>query len=102
MAQQSARRGWKNQANSERFERAYVIWIRSANSHTGQQPKLRKQAGQMAASDHAHVVKMTLAFRQGVQPPYPDEVQSLLEQPFYSPMAGGRDIGASHLGSSIR
>src|SRR4051812_44304735 len=32
MAQQSARRGWKNQANSERFERAYVIWIRPANS----------------------------------------------------------------------
>jgi hypothetical protein len=37
MAQQSARRGWKNQANSECFKRANVMWIQSANSHTGLQ-----------------------------------------------------------------
>lgn len=35
MAQQSARRGRKNQAYSSCPERAFMIWLRSANSHTG-------------------------------------------------------------------
>jgi len=35
MAQQSARRGWDNQAVPPCFKHAHVIWTRSANSHTG-------------------------------------------------------------------
>src|SRR6266481_3666459 len=37
MAQQSARRGWKNQMYSSCLEHAFMIWFRSANSHTGPQ-----------------------------------------------------------------
>jgi len=36
-AQQSARRGWKNQMYSSCLEHAFMIWFRSANSHTGPQ-----------------------------------------------------------------
>ena len=35
------------------LEHVCLIWIRSANSHTGQQPRLHQQAGQMAASDRS-------------------------------------------------
>jgi hypothetical protein len=35
MAQQSVRRGWDNQGFPQCFEHAWVIWTRSANSHTG-------------------------------------------------------------------
>ena len=35
MAQQSARRDWDNQVIPQCFEHAHVIWIQSANSHTG-------------------------------------------------------------------
>ena len=37
MAQQSARRDWKNQNLLLCLEHVCLIWIRSANSHTGQQ-----------------------------------------------------------------
>jgi hypothetical protein len=37
MAQQSGRRGRKNQMNSSCLEHAFMIWFRSANSHTGPQ-----------------------------------------------------------------
>src|SRR5437763_16346607 len=37
MAQQSARRGRKNQMYSSCLEHAFMIWFRSANSHTGPQ-----------------------------------------------------------------
>src|SRR3954470_11193791 len=37
MAQQSARRGRKNQMFSSCLEHAFMIWFRSANSHTGPQ-----------------------------------------------------------------
>ena len=37
MAQQSARRGRKNQMDSSCLEHALMIWLRSANSHTGPQ-----------------------------------------------------------------
>ena len=37
MAQQSARRGRKNQQVSVHFECGNLIWFRSANSHTGPQ-----------------------------------------------------------------
>src|ERR1700742_2455971 len=37
MAQQSARRGRKNQMYSSCPEHAFMIWFRSANSHTGPQ-----------------------------------------------------------------
>jgi hypothetical protein len=37
MAQQSARRGRKNQTESVCFEHVNLMWFRSANSHTGQQ-----------------------------------------------------------------
>src|SRR6476620_6950983 len=37
MAQQSARRGRKNQVYSSCPEHAFMIWFRSANSHTGPQ-----------------------------------------------------------------
>ena len=35
--QQSARRGRKNQVYSSCLEHAFMIWFRSANSHTGPQ-----------------------------------------------------------------
>src|SRR5262249_43957355 len=37
MAQQSARRGRKNQTYSSCLEHAFMIWFRSANSHRGPQ-----------------------------------------------------------------
>src|ERR1700745_351311 len=37
MAQQSARRGRKNQMYSSCLEHAFMSWFRSANSHTGPQ-----------------------------------------------------------------
>src|SRR4051794_14387714 len=37
MAQQSARRGRKNQMYSSCLEHAFMIWFRSANSHMGPQ-----------------------------------------------------------------
>src|SRR6201999_1332422 len=37
MAQQSVRRGRKNQMYSSCLEHAFMIWFRSANSHTGPQ-----------------------------------------------------------------
>ena len=37
MAQQSARRGRKNQVYSSCLEHAFMIWFRSENSHTGPQ-----------------------------------------------------------------
>ena len=37
MAQQSARRGRKNQMYSSCLQHAFMIWFRSANSHTGPQ-----------------------------------------------------------------
>src|ERR1700687_2593601 len=37
MAQQSARRVRKNQMNPSCLEHAFMIWFRSANSHTGPQ-----------------------------------------------------------------
>src|ERR1700685_784379 len=37
MAQQSARRGRTNQMNPSCLEHAFMIWFRSANSHTGPQ-----------------------------------------------------------------
>ena len=37
MAQQLARRGRKNQMYSSCLEHAFMIWFRSANSHTGPQ-----------------------------------------------------------------
>ena len=40
MAQRSARRGRKNQMYSSCLEHAFMIWFRSANSHTG--PQLRR------------------------------------------------------------
>src|SRR5262245_6231018 len=40
MAQQSARRGRKNQVYSSCLEHAFMIWFRSANSYTG--PQLRR------------------------------------------------------------
>ena len=52
MAQQSARRGRKNQMYSSRLQYAFMIWFRSANSHTGPQPIAASEAGQMAASDY--------------------------------------------------
>ena len=44
---QSVRWDRKNQDLLSCLEHVCLIWIRSANSHTGQQPELRKQAGQM-------------------------------------------------------
>ena len=63
MAQQSVRRDRKNQYLLSCLEHVCLIWIRSANSHTGQQRKLRKQAGQMAASDQRQYSKSPLAIR---------------------------------------
>jgi len=52
MAQQSMRRGRKNQSKSTCSQHASLIWIRSSNSHTG--PRLlygRTEAGQMTGLD---------------------------------------------------
>lgn len=66
MAQQSVRRGLKNQYLLSCFEHVCLIWIRSANSHAGQQPELRKLAGQMAASDQPLILKITACLPWGV------------------------------------
>ena len=55
MAQQSARRGRKNQMYSSCLEHAFMIWFRSANSHTGPQLIAASEAGQMAASDYVPI-----------------------------------------------
>src|SRR5215216_7101642 len=55
MAQQSARQGRKNQMYSSCLEHAFMIWFRSANSHTGRSSIAASEAGQMAASDYAPV-----------------------------------------------
>ena len=53
MAQQSVRRDRKNQDLLSCLEHACLIWIRSANSHTGpQHMALLIEAGQMTASDY--------------------------------------------------
>ena len=66
MAQQSARRGWKNQCFPPCQEHALVMWIRSANSHTGQQLNAALQAGQIAASDYVAELPKTACNRRGV------------------------------------
>lgn len=48
------------------LEHVCLIWIRSANSHTGQRRELRKQAGQMAASDHVQILEIAACFPRGV------------------------------------
>lgn len=56
MAQQSARRGRKNQVYSSCLEHAFMIWFRPANSHTG--PSFiaaPSEAGQMAASHYVPI-----------------------------------------------
>jgi hypothetical protein len=55
MAQQSARRGRKNQMYSSCLEHAFMIWFQSANSHTGPQLHRCIEAGQMAASDYVPI-----------------------------------------------
>ena len=52
MAQQSARRGRKNQMYSSCLEHAFMIWFRSANSHRARSSIAASEAGQMAASDY--------------------------------------------------
>lgn len=53
MAQQSARRDQDNQGFQRASSTPRVIWIGSANSHTGQRRyAAAQQAGQMAASDY--------------------------------------------------
>jgi hypothetical protein len=61
MAQQSVKRVRKTSNYPCALEHAFKIWIRSAHSHTGQQPRLHQQAGQKAASDNALVLEFTLA-----------------------------------------
>ena len=64
MAQQSARRGRKNQLDSSCPEHALMIWFRSANSHRGPQLHRGTEGGQMAASDYASTLfKKPLASR---------------------------------------
>ena len=50
MAQQSARRGRKNQMYSSCLEHAFMIWFRSANSHTGPQHHRCIRGGQEAVA----------------------------------------------------
>ncbi len=66
MAQQSARRGRKNQTESVCFEHVNLMWFRSAYSHTGQQLAAALQAGQMAASDYVSELPDTACNRRGV------------------------------------
>ena len=53
------------------------MWIQSANSHTGQQPELRKQAGQMAAIDPTSLKFLSLRFEGR---PQMADVDAALEQ----------------------
>jgi hypothetical protein len=49
------------------LEHARLIWIRSANSHTGPQLMLlHHEAGQMAASDLRAITLFTACVRRGV------------------------------------
>ena len=48
---QRRRTGLENQDLPTCHVYAFVMWIQSANSHTGQQPCAAQQAGQMAAID---------------------------------------------------
>jgi len=63
MAQQSARRGWKNQGLAMHHECAELIWFRSANSHTG--PQLHRcSKGRTDGSIRlrAYILQISLAF----------------------------------------
>ena len=55
---QSVRWDRKNQDLLSCLEHVCLIWIRSANSHTGQQPELRKQAGQMTPLSNRAVERL--------------------------------------------
>ena len=72
MAQQSARRGRKNQMDSSCLEHALMIWFQSANSHTGPQLHIAaSEAGQMAASDYVPMLvnnRLHLAGRPQMSP----------------------------------
>src|ERR1700757_5270899 len=65
MAQQSARRGRKNQAYSSCLEHAFMIWFRSANSHTGPQLHRCTIRGRTDGSIrlHADLLQKSLASR---------------------------------------
>src|SRR5579859_3428315 len=54
MAQQSARRGRKNQSDSSCLKHALMIWFRSANSHTG--PQLHRCRGRTDGSIRLHAL----------------------------------------------
>lgn len=75
MAQQSARRGRKNQGNGRALaKRAKLKWIRSANSHTGpQHMALLIEAGQMTASDYVPTCPDLLLASEGAST---DDVRS--------------------------
>ncbi len=64
MAQHSARRGWKNQANSERFERANVDPVREL-PYRPAAFMLYPEAGQMAAFDYVSIASKNRLRRPG-------------------------------------
>ena len=82
MAQQSARRGRKNQMYSSCLQYAFMIWFRSANSHTGRSSIAASEAGQMAASHYVPTFfkkPLTLGGASDEYTPFcngPDEVKS--------------------------
>jgi hypothetical protein len=53
MAQQSVTGSEEPVLTTVLMSTLWVMWFRSANSHTGQQLSAASQAGQMAAADYA-------------------------------------------------
>lgn len=71
MAQQSARRGWKNQGLAMHHECAELIWFRSANSHTG--PQLHRcSKGRTDGSIRLRAISIKYRLRLQGRPQMPD------------------------------
>lgn len=71
MAQQSARRGWKNQGLAMHHECAELIWFRSANSHTG--PQLHRcSKGRTDGSIRLRAISFKYRLRLQGRPQMPD------------------------------
>jgi hypothetical protein len=65
MVQQSVRRGRENQGFPPGFEPAWVIWTRSANSHTGPRPTAPHQRPDrwQHPTTRAHAPQIPLALK---------------------------------------
>src|ERR1700745_712583 len=87
MAQQSARRGRKNQMYSSCLEHAFMIWFRSANSHTGPQLHRCTIRGRTDGSIRlrADLLQKSLASRGASTDEYAPEVIRIETGPYGAP-----------------